>query len=87
MPKLTQEQIDALYTERIGQLDTIKDSIGLKFYYAITEKLQSEKKTLEELLNVAYTKKQDQDQYSFVLDPQFFEQKFLTNHNGNSHTR
>lgn len=87
MSKLTQQEIDGLYKERIQQLETIKDSIGLKFFYVITEKLQTEKKTLEKLLNVAYAKKQDQDQYSFILDPQFFEQKFLTNSYGNSHTR
>ncbi len=77
MAKLTQQHIDALYKERMQQLETLKGSISLKLYYVIAEKLETEQKTLETLLNIAHTKKQDHDQYSFVLDTQFFEQKFL----------
>lgn len=87
MAKLTQKQIDELYSERLKTLDSIKANISLKFYYVIAEKLQTEKKTLEALLNVAFVKKQDHDQYSFILDPQFFEQKFLKSYHGNSHNR
>ncbi|MCC7356821.1 MAG: hypothetical protein IT410_04410 [Candidatus Doudnabacteria bacterium] len=87
MTKLTQKQIDELYSQRLQSLDSLKAKISLKFYYIIAEKLQAEKKTLEALLNIAFTKKQDHDQYSFILDPQFFEQKFLKSYHGNSHSR
>lgn len=87
MTKLTQTQIDELYSQRLQSLDSLKATISLKFYYIIVEKLQAEKTTLEAHLNIAFTKKQDHDQYSFILDPQFFEQKFLKTFYGNSHNR
>lgn len=87
MTKLTQKQIEGIYTQRSKVLESLKTTISLKFYYTIAEKLLNEKKSFEKLLNLAFTKKQDHDQYSFILDPQFFEQRFLKAYHDNSHTR
>jgi hypothetical protein len=69
--------IDSLYKHRKEQLESIKNHIYLKFYYQIEEKLKKEQQVLMDILDGKLGKKKVLAQYSFVLDPQYFEQKFF----------
>jgi hypothetical protein len=77
MKKLTDNTIQLLHTTRSSDLGTLKNKISLKLFYAIQEKLNQEKQALEEILHKDSVKKQEASQYSFFLDPQYFEQKFI----------
>lgn len=58
-------------------LEGLKHVITLKFYHQITEKLSQEKLAFEKLLNLETAKQTVLSQYSFVLNPYYFEQKFI----------
>lgn len=75
--ELILKQAHEIINARKLALDSIKQRINLKTYYSIAEKLNQEKLAFEKLLNVTAHKQQQSAQYSFALDSQFFEQKFL----------
>jgi len=75
--QLTTKQAETIFKTREKALESIKSSINLKTYYVIAEKLNQEKLAFEKLLNVTARKEQQAAQYSFALDSQFFEQKFI----------
>jgi hypothetical protein len=52
--------------------------VGLKFYYRAAEKIKQEEETLKRFLRIESAKQTVLADYSFVLDPAYFEQKFLT---------
>lgn len=76
---LTAEHVEQLYAVRRSDLKSIKPGIGLKFYYRAAEKIKQEEEALKRLLRLENAKQNILSEYSFVLDPVYFEQKFLSN--------
>jgi len=75
---LTAEAVTSLYKARQNDLETIKKWVGLKFYYRAAEKIKQEEQALRRLLRLEDAKQSILADYSFVLDPAYFEQKFLS---------
>jgi hypothetical protein len=69
--------IEQIYSERKAQLEKIKDSICLKLFYSIEEKIDNERQAFLSILDKSISKQEMLNKYSFVLDPQYFDQKFL----------
>lgn len=76
-PAITKEEVLAIYTERKKHLNEVRSIICLKFYNAIDEKLENEKRQFEQLLNFQDAREEALSHYSFVLNPCYFEQKFI----------
>jgi hypothetical protein len=75
---MTKEIVDNLFQKRKQALESIKPQISLKFMYAMEKKLREEEDELLELLNLKTRTDKILEQYSFVLDQQYFEQEFLS---------
>jgi len=75
---LSADAVTALYQTRQADLETLKKWVGLKFYYRAAEKIKQEETSLKRLLRLEDAKQAILSDYSFVLDPAYFEQKFLT---------
>ncbi len=74
---LTKEQISLLVEQRRKQLEELKPNISRKLYFKIEEKLNSEEKTLLEILDWQNGKHAFMSRYTLILDPRYFEQEFL----------
>lgn len=74
---LDETQLSETFSRRHKDLETIKQWVGLKFYYRTAEKVKLEELALRKLLNREEIKRSILSEYSFVLDPLYFEQKFL----------
>jgi hypothetical protein len=74
---VTRAEAGAIFRERKNLLEEIRAAICLKFYNEISEKLESENSRFERMLNVKDARDEVLSQYSFVLNPYYFEQKFL----------
>ncbi len=74
---LSQKKINKLFINRVHTLESIKPFICLNFYHSIKEKVQREEQSLLKVLNYETNKNEVLKKYSFVLNPQYFEQKFL----------
>ena len=74
---LSAEQVRELYEARQRDLETMKQWVGLKFYYRAAEKIKQEEANLKKLLRLETVKQGILAEYSFVLDSAYFEQKFL----------
>ncbi|PIR13101.1 hypothetical protein COV49_03305 [Candidatus Falkowbacteria bacterium CG11_big_fil_rev_8_21_14_0_20_39_10] len=74
---LSQEKINELFTERNQRLNEIKSFVCLNFYHHLEEKIQREERSFLEILNYETGKNEVLKKYSFVLNPQYFEQKFF----------
>jgi len=74
---LNAETVAELFTSRQADLKTLHRWVGLKFYYQAAEKIKQEEQTLKRLLRLETAKQTILADYSFVLDPAYFEQKFL----------
>ncbi len=74
---LSVDTVAELYKARHTDLETMKKWVGLKFFYRATEKVKQEEATLKRLLRLETAKQTILADYSFVLDPAYFEQKFL----------
>lgn len=75
---LTKVEVETIYKDRKKRLEEIKSSVCLKFYNDIAEKLEGEKRQFEQLLHFQDARDEVLSHYSFVLNPYYFEQKFLT---------
>lgn len=62
---------------RFDTLKSLKGILSLRFYERIDEKLKQEELTAMELSGAASDQQKRQRRYSHVLDPQYFEQRFL----------
>jgi len=76
---LNEDVITDIYNFRKRDLEDIRKHICLKLYYFAEEKLNLEKQALMEILNIQQNNQEVMEKYSFVLDPQYFEQKFFKN--------
>jgi hypothetical protein len=74
---LTRAEADNIYNFRRSGLETLRSAISLKFFHQISEKLEKEKQKFAELLLWKDHKQDALSNYSFVLNPYYFEQKFL----------
>jgi hypothetical protein len=74
---LSANQVQELYEARHRDLKTMKQWVGLKFYYRAAEKIKQEEESLKKLLRLESVKQGILAEYSFVLDSAYFEQKFL----------
>ncbi len=74
---ITKAEVEEIYNSRKSRLQQIRSSICLKFYHDISEKLEKEKRLFEQLLHWEDNKQEALSHYSFVLNPYYFEQKFL----------
>jgi hypothetical protein len=74
---LSESVISDLFAARRQQLDTVKQWISLKFFYQAAEKVKREEAALRKLLDLEQAKQTILAEYTFVLDPVYFEQKFL----------
>lgn len=74
---LSQEKICEIFTQRKNNLEKIKSFICLNFFHSIEEKIHEEERSLSEILNHEANRKEVLKKYSFVLNPQYFEQKFF----------
>lgn len=72
---LTLAEADKICAERNIVLDKLRPWISLSFYNRLSEKLGQEKTQFQALLNIDDARKQMLAQYSFVLNPSYFEQK------------
>lgn len=73
-----EDTVISLFNERQQTLGQIKPWVGLKFFYRTAEKVKQEEAHLRRLLRLENAKQTVLSDYSFVLDPAYFEQKFLT---------
>jgi hypothetical protein len=71
---LTLEEVQVVIKERKVLLKNIQSSIGKKYYYRLEEKIDSEQAAFENILNLESNKQQILSEYSFILDPQYFDQ-------------
>lgn len=74
---LSRQETEEIYFSRKNSLEKIRGIVCLKFYNEIAEKLELEKQAFEKLLNRQDAKELALANYSFILNPYFFEQKFL----------
>lgn len=74
---LSLNSIKTLFIARKKALEEVKPYICLKFYYFIAEKIQQEERNLLKILNLETKKARNLKKYSFILDPNYFQQKFL----------
>lgn len=73
----TRETIDQLFLDRNNELEKLKTNLSLKRFYAVSEKIDKEKQALIKLLDLQTNRDKILSEFSFVLDPAYFEQKFL----------
>ena len=74
---LDEHQISLVIASRKALLESIKAQISLKAYYAAQEKLEAEEKRLKEILDFRLGRQSHLAKYTFVLNPNYFEQEFL----------
>ncbi len=75
---LTAETADELQRRRLKLLEEIRPLMSLKLYHKISDKLEKEHASLAKFLNWEEAKQDALSHYSFILDTQYFEQKFLS---------
>ena len=74
---LSEQQITELLTQQQTMLGQLQAKVSRKFYFALEERLQEQRQQFIKLLQWDTGKQTIQSRYSLVLDPQYFEQKFL----------
>ncbi len=58
-------------------LERLRPKLSRKLYFSLEEKIEMQKKQLEELLGITKNKAKIIERYSNILDSQYFEQKFF----------
>lgn len=69
--------IEQAIRERLNTLDTLSSRISPGLRHSIATKLQVEAKAAVALASADKVMAAQRSHYSFVLDPHYFEQKFL----------
>lgn len=70
--------IQTIYEARLHLLKSLHSSVSRKVYFQLEEKITAEKKQLENIFGLEKGQKDNLSRYSFILDNQYFEQKFLS---------
>lgn len=74
---LTEAEVRSVMAARREALTGLQANLGKKRYYQLEEKLGKEQAALDELLAWYSGAKRRTARYTFVLDPQYFEQKLM----------
>lgn len=72
------KSVQATMTARQAQLNALKPHLSGALYQTIANKLAAEATAAASLLASEQATKERLSHYSFVLDQQYFEQKFLS---------
>lgn len=75
---MTERQIKKMFEERKKIAESIENLVSLNFNDKIVQKIAQEEKSLLKILNLIDKRQEALNQYSFILDQQYFDQKFLT---------
>ncbi len=75
---MTERQIKKMFEERKKIAESIENLVSLNFNDKIVQKIAQEEKSLLKILNLIDQRQEALNQYSFILDQQYFDQKFLT---------
>src|SRR3990167_8203018 len=62
---------------RFSMLESLKGIVSMRFHDRVADKLKQEEVQAANLSGASRDKKKRQERYSHVLDPQYFEQRFL----------
>ena len=76
-PAIAMNDFRKVLDTRLTMLESIKEIVSMRFYDRVADKLKQEEAKAAELSGASQDKQKRQARYSHVLDPQYFEQKFL----------
>lgn len=69
--------IDSIIRSRKESLHSLQPSLSKKLYYSLEQRIEDEREQWYGLLNIATKKQATREQYSYVLDSFYFEQKLM----------
>ena len=75
---LNEYAIENVLNARKASLELLKPLISRKLFYILEEKIKHEAAEFQNLLDAQLGRKKTLSKYTFVLDPQYFEQIFLS---------
>jgi hypothetical protein len=75
---LTPESAQQMFEQRLAQTEAMHPFISLKFFYQVKEKVIREQGMARKLLKIEEDRQEKLDQFSFVLNPSYFEQKLIS---------
>jgi len=76
--EFTPEIAAALFEHRLAEAEQLQPFISLKFFYSLKEKIVREQAAARKLLKIEENKQEILDNYSFILNPAYFEQRLLS---------
>ena len=76
--EFTPEIAAVMFEERLAETEQLQPFISLKFFYFVKEKIIREQAASRKLLKIEENKQEILDNYSFILNPAYFEQKLLS---------
>ena len=76
--QLSQELITRTMERRLEILASLQPELSRKLFYSLEEKLAQEAKQLREILDWQQGRQSQLSKYTFILDPHYFEQEFLS---------
>lgn len=71
------QEAQSMFAKRKRDLEHVQPLVSVDFYNKIVEKVKQEERQFMQFFNIADQKQKVLKKYSFVLDQQYFEQKFL----------
>lgn len=71
------QEAQSMFAKRKRDIEYIQPLVSLEFHNKIVEKVKREEQQFMQFFNIASQKQKVLKKYSFVLDQQYFEQKFL----------
>lgn len=71
------QEVQGMYEFRLAQANQVKPYIYLGLFNKILEKIEKERAQLLALRQLDSDQQEVYDQYSFVLDSQYFEQRLM----------
>ena len=72
-----EQQAQTILQERRQSLESLRSLIARKLYYRLEEKIKAEDESFRQLMDIQTGRKKILDQYTFILDTEYFEQKLL----------
>ena len=76
-PAIAMNDFRKVLDTRLRMLEALEGIVSMRFYARVADKLKQEEAKAAELSGASQDKQKRQARYSHVLDPQYFEQKFL----------
>ncbi len=75
---LTPQSAQQMFEQRLAQIEAMHPFVSLKFFYQVKEKIIREQGMAKKLLKIEEDRQEKLDQFSFVLNPTYFEQKLIS---------